>query len=191
MQRAVIKKISQLKSDIRSCRFKNFSPKQASGLMGGGGGGSEPLGPSPWIRHCMVHVCQVRCTRAVFASYHHSLYGPKYYYWKLLLVKIFFVLRLTAFVMRVFCKIQEFPGTDYVDEKLLCDSVNWLIQNQRPDGALPEVYAVIHREMVVIYAHMTNLQEPIICGAYKSYRKRWTRVFHSIRLICGKTLKEP
>ena len=156
-----------------------------------GAGGSEPLGPSPWIRHCMAHVCQVRCTRAVFASYHHSLYGPKYYYWKLLLVKIFFVLRLTAFVMRVFCKIQEFPGTDYVDEKLLCDSVNWLIQNQRPDGALPEVYAVIHREMVVIYAHITNLQEPIICGAYKSYRKRWTRVFHSIRLICGKTLKEP
>ena len=79
MQRAVIKKISQLKSDIRSCRFKNFSPKQASGLMGEGGG-AEPLGPSPWIRHCMAHVCQVRCTRAVFASYHHSLYGPKYYY---------------------------------------------------------------------------------------------------------------
>ena len=84
MQRAVVKKISQLKSDIRSCRFINFSPKQASGLMGGagvGGGGSpNPLDPPPWIRHCRADVCQVRCTRAVFASYHHNLYGPKYYY---------------------------------------------------------------------------------------------------------------
>lgn len=55
--------------------------------------------------------------------------------------------------MRVFCKIQEFPGID-IDEKLLCDSVNWLIQNQREDGALPEVNMVIHREMVVRYAHI-------------------------------------
>ena len=47
MQRAFIKKIRQLKSDIRSCRFKNFSPKQASGLMGGGGGGPNPLDPLP------------------------------------------------------------------------------------------------------------------------------------------------
>ena len=53
--------------------------------------------------------------------------------------------------MRVFCKIQEFPGID-IDEKL-CDSVNWLVQNQRADGALPEVNMVIHREMVVRYAH--------------------------------------
>ena len=50
--------------------------------------------------------------------------------------------------MRVFCKIQEFPGMN-IDEELVCDSVNWLIQNQRADGALPEVNAVIHREMVV------------------------------------------
>ena len=55
--------------------------------------------------------------------------------------------------MRVFCKIQEFPGID-IDEKLLCDSVNWLIQNQRADGALPEVNMVIHRKMVVRYAHI-------------------------------------
>ena len=32
-----IKKISQFKSDIRSCRCRNFSLKQASGLMGAGG----------------------------------------------------------------------------------------------------------------------------------------------------------
>ena len=36
------KKFSQLKSDIRSSRCKNFSLKRASGLTGGGGG-------SPWI----------------------------------------------------------------------------------------------------------------------------------------------
>ena len=39
-----IKKISQWKSDIRFCWCKNFSLKQGSGLMGGGGGGvRKPL----------------------------------------------------------------------------------------------------------------------------------------------------
>ena len=42
-----LKKISQLKSNIRSCRCKNFSLKQASGLIWGSG----PPEPSPWIRH--------------------------------------------------------------------------------------------------------------------------------------------
>ena len=38
MQRAFhLKKISQLKSDIRSCRCKNFSLKQASGRIWGSG----------------------------------------------------------------------------------------------------------------------------------------------------------
>ena len=42
-----IKKISQFKRNIRSCRCKNFSLKQASGLIegaerGGGGGGHDP-----------------------------------------------------------------------------------------------------------------------------------------------------
>ena len=153
----------------------------------------------------------------------HNLNSPKYYYYYYYYSKceILFVLRLTAFVMRVFCKIQEFPGID-IDEKLLCDSVNWLIQNQRADGALPEINMVIHREMVVRYvrpyfrnpvivnpvvkmrphpaahthkptrgstphplhprAHITNLQEPIICGPDKSYRKKVNGepdVFHS------------
>ena len=36
-----------------------------------------------------------------------------------------------------------------MDENLVCESVQWLIQNQRGDGALPEVHHVIHREMVV------------------------------------------
>ena len=40
---------SKIKSDIRSCRCKNFSIKQASGLMVGGW---EPPDPPPWIRHC-------------------------------------------------------------------------------------------------------------------------------------------
>ena len=48
-----IKKVSQLKSDIRSCPLENFSLKQASGLMeGGGGAGPDPPGPTPWTRHC-------------------------------------------------------------------------------------------------------------------------------------------
>ncbi|XP_067056513.1 complement C3-like [Acropora muricata] len=54
---------------------------------------------------------------------------------------------LTAFVMRVFCKAQEFAGVN-IDENLVCQSVAWLIQNQRTDGALPEVNHVYHREMV-------------------------------------------
>ena len=59
------------------------------------------------------------------------------------------ILRLTAFVMRVFCKAQQFAGVN-IDEKLVCESVKWLIENQRVgDGALPEVFAVIHGEMVV------------------------------------------
>ena len=43
------KKISQFKSDVRSCRFTNFSLKQASGLKGGG---FRTLRPSP--RHCTL-----------------------------------------------------------------------------------------------------------------------------------------
>ena len=45
-----IKKSSQLNSDIQSYRYKDFSIKQVSGLMGKGGSGHP--GPSPWIRHC-------------------------------------------------------------------------------------------------------------------------------------------
>ena len=40
-----IKKVSQLKSDIRSYPLENFSLKQASGLMEGGGG--VGAGPDP------------------------------------------------------------------------------------------------------------------------------------------------
>ena len=50
--------------------------------------------------------------------------------------------------MRVFCKAQQFNGVN-IDEDLVCESVSWLIENQRGDGALPEVYRVIHGEMVV------------------------------------------
>ena len=44
-----IKRFSQLNSDMQSYRCKNFSFKQVSGLMrgGGGGGGPDPLDPSP------------------------------------------------------------------------------------------------------------------------------------------------
>ena len=51
-----IKKISQWKSDIRFCWCKNFSLKQGSGLIGGGGRG-EFGNPWPsWIRHCNLNV---------------------------------------------------------------------------------------------------------------------------------------
>ena len=46
-----LKKISELKSDVRSCRCKNFSLKQVSGRIEGVGGPGPP-GPSLWIRHC-------------------------------------------------------------------------------------------------------------------------------------------
>ena len=64
------------------------------------------------------------------------------------LLTFLLTLRLTAFVMRVFCKAQQFTGVN-IDEDLVCESVSWLIENQRGDGALPEVYRVIHGEMVV------------------------------------------
>ena len=48
-----IKKISQLKGDIPSCRCKNFNLKVVS-VRSDGGGGSGPPGPSPWIRHCAI-----------------------------------------------------------------------------------------------------------------------------------------
>lgn len=50
--------------------------------------------------------------------------------------------------MRVFCEAQQFAGVN-IDEGMVCRSVEWLMNNQRGDGALPEVNAVIHREMVV------------------------------------------
>lgn len=50
--------------------------------------------------------------------------------------------------MRVFCKAQQFTGVN-IDEDLVCESVRWLIENQSGNGALPEVYRVIHGEMVV------------------------------------------
>lgn len=50
--------------------------------------------------------------------------------------------------MRVFCQAQKFAGVN-IDQDMVCRSVGWLIANQRADGALPEVHAVIHREMVV------------------------------------------
>ncbi len=46
--------------------------------------------------------------------------------------------RLTAFIMKIFCQVQNFAGVN-IDEKLICESVGWLYQNQRGDGAFPEV----------------------------------------------------
>ena len=60
----------------------------------------------------------------------------------------FFTLRLTAFVMKVFCQAMKFTGVN-IDENLVCESVSWLIQNQRGDGAFPEAHAVIRKIMAV------------------------------------------
>ena len=48
--------------------------------------------------------------------------------------------------MKVFCKAKQFIE---IDDSSICESVDWLIQNQRVDGALPEAHMVIHTEMVV------------------------------------------
>ena len=58
------------------------------------------------------------------------------------------VYRLTAFVMRVFCAAQKFGGIS-IDEDLICESVTWLVKNQRADGAFPERHDVVHKSMTV------------------------------------------
>ena len=57
--------ISHFKSDIRSCRCKNSSIKQASGLIGGS---RPPPDPPPWTRHCTSgHALQ--CSQYVSSHY--------------------------------------------------------------------------------------------------------------------------
>lgn len=54
---------------------------------------------------------------------------------------------LTAFVARVLCAAQKFDGVE-IDQALICDSVSWLLENQRQDGAFPEVKDIIHKSMM-------------------------------------------
>ena len=56
--------------------------------------------------------------------------------------------RLTAFVARVLCAAQKFDGVE-IDQALICDSVSWLLENQRQDGAFLEVKDIIHKSMMV------------------------------------------
>ena len=49
-----IKKFSQLNSDIQSYRYKDFSLKQVSGLMGWGKGGSDPPDHPPGSATALV-----------------------------------------------------------------------------------------------------------------------------------------
>lgn len=58
--------------------------------------------------------------------------------------------RLTAFAARVFCAAQNFDGIE-IDDSLVCDSVSWILENQRQDGAFPELKDVIHKSMMVSY----------------------------------------
>ncbi|XP_074624283.1 complement C3-like isoform X1 [Acropora palmata] len=54
---------------------------------------------------------------------------------------------LTAFATRVFCAAGKFDGIE-IDEALVCDSVSWILDNQRLDGAFPEVKDIIHKSMM-------------------------------------------
>lgn len=47
--------------------------------------------------------------------------------------------RLTAFVPKMFCLASKFDGVQ-IDENVICLAIKWLIQNQRSDGAFPEVH---------------------------------------------------
>ena len=49
-----IKKSSQLNSDIQSYRYKDFSIKQVSGLMGGGVGWGVRIPPDPPLLWCLL-----------------------------------------------------------------------------------------------------------------------------------------
>ena len=70
-----IKKVSQLNSDIQSYRCKDFSLKQVSGLMGGGGGGADlpdpPTGSATalvpllsFLQHSVIRTQQLLATDA-------------------------------------------------------------------------------------------------------------------------------
>ena len=50
----------------------------------------------------------------------------------------------------MFCSAQDFDGIE-IDEALVCDSVSWLLENQRQDGAFPEVKDIILKSMMVSY----------------------------------------
>ena len=67
--------------------------------------------------------------------------------------------RLTSFVIKVFCAAQAFDGIK-IDEHLMCDSVSWLVENQRQDGAFPEVKNIIHTSMMVGESHLSNSNTP-------------------------------
>lgn len=56
--------------------------------------------------------------------------------------------RLTAFVVKVFCAARKFDGVA-IDDHLVCDSMKWLISNQRLDGAFPEVHDLVHKSLLV------------------------------------------
>lgn len=58
--------------------------------------------------------------------------------------------RLTAFAARVFCAAQNLDGIE-IDDSLVCDSVSWILENQRQDGAFPELKDIIHKSMMVSY----------------------------------------
>ena len=62
------------------------------------------------------------------------------------LMMIFVVCRLTAFVIKVFCQAREFI---FVDESVICSAMSWLAKQQLPSGSFKENKPVVHKEMMV------------------------------------------
>ena len=58
----------------------------------------------------------------------------------------------------MFCAAQGFDGIE-IDEALVCDSVSWLLENQRQDGAFPEVKDIIHKSMMVSFLSHVNCDD--------------------------------
>ena len=72
--------------------------------------------------------------------------------------------------MKVFCQAKKL-GVN-IDPAVVCQSVQWLINNQGNNGAFPEVHAVIHKEMNVSIssnsACVVNSVEGIMMVTYLS-----------------------
>ena len=76
-------------------------------------------------------------------------------------VRFFVISRLTAFVMKTFCKAQKFAGVN-IDENMVCASVSWMIQNQRGDGAIPGFSPLVYRRHFVV-RNAVSFSGAVVC----------------------------
>ena len=79
------------------------------------------------------------------------------------------LLRLTAFVNKVFCQATQYIKDD-IENAVICDSLEFLQSIQQADGSFKEAYAVRHREMIVclccIYLLNKNCVKPFETAGY-------------------------